>query len=65
MIIINQIQHVMRCYVMIVLTYWPIMTLLHSFRHEGMLVFGTHCFESFRLKLKASHTVQFQKYFGL
>ena len=29
---------VMHCYTMIALTYWPILTLLHSFRHEGMLL---------------------------
>jgi len=35
----NQAQQVVRCYTMIVLTYWPMLTLLHSFRHEGMLLF--------------------------
>jgi len=35
----NQAQRVMHCYTMIVLRYWPILTLLHSFRHEGMLLF--------------------------
>jgi len=35
----NQAQQVMRCYTTIVLTYWPILALLHSFRHEGMLLF--------------------------
>jgi len=35
---VNLAQQVMRCYTMIVLTYWPILTLLHSFRHEGMLL---------------------------
>jgi len=62
----NQEHQVMRCYTMIVLTYWPILTLLHSFRHEGMLLFrlyrhtlggGLNCFEntpsSFKLKVKA------------
>jgi len=28
---------------MIVLTYSPLLTLLHSFRHEDILVFGTLC----------------------
>jgi len=32
----NQAQQVMRCYTMIVLTHWPILTLLHSFWYEGM-----------------------------
>jgi len=32
-------KEVMRCYIMMVSTYWPILTLLHSFRHEGMLLF--------------------------
>jgi len=31
----------MLCYVMIGLSHWPILTLLHSFQHEGMLVFRT------------------------
>ena len=65
----KQAQQVMRCYTMIVLTYWSILTLLHSFRHEGMLLFRlliysrdyAHCFErtpsSFKLKLKTSYTV--------
>ena len=35
----NQAQHVMRCYTMIVSTYWPILTSLHSFRYEGMILF--------------------------
>ena len=41
MIRINQAQHVMRGHVMIVFTYWPILTFLYSFRHERMLVFRT------------------------
>ena len=40
-IIINQAQQVMHCYIIMVLTYWPIMTLLHSFPHEDMLVVRT------------------------
>ena len=28
-IIITQAQHFMRCYIMMILTYWPILTLLH------------------------------------
>jgi len=36
MIIIHQAQ-VMPCYVMIILTYCPTLTLLKSLRHEGML----------------------------
>jgi len=38
MIILKQTQ-VMRCYVMIVLAHSPVLTLLHSFRHEDMFVF--------------------------
>jgi len=39
--IINQAQQVMCCYVMIVLTHWSKLTLLHSFRHEA-------CVENFK-----------------
>jgi len=35
----SQPQHVMSCYTMIVLTYWPILPLVHSFRQEGMHLF--------------------------
>jgi len=41
MIIINQAQQVMRCDIMMFLTCCPVLTLLHSFRHERMLVFRT------------------------
>jgi len=58
----------MRCYTMIVSRYGPIMTLLHSFRHEDMLLFRlkvyrgyAYCFEStssnFKLTLNASYPV--------
>jgi len=42
-VIINQAQQAMRSYIMIVLTDWPILSLLHSFRHEdeGTLVLRT------------------------
>jgi len=29
----------MRCYTVVVSTYWPQLTLLHLFRHEDMLLF--------------------------
>jgi len=61
MIITNQAQS-MPFYVMIILTYWPILTLLKSLRHEDMvgLVRGyVNCFESTlsSFRLKASCTV--------
>jgi len=40
MIMVSQARQVIR-YIMIGLTYSPILTLLHSFQHAGMLVFRT------------------------
>ena len=51
----------LRCYIMVFLPQRPILPLLHSFRHEDMLVFRTRSFRAHRikkrLKLKASYIV--------